>query len=328
MDKSSKRETYIQTIRIKTLPAVLGPIIIAIAIAINANRFELLTSVLVLLIGICLQILVNLFNDLGDYEKGVDNEKRLGPERSLQSGKISKKEMRKLIAFVISITLILGFIAFLNSGITVIFLGISLILIAYLYTSGPFPYGYKGLGEIMVILIFGPVTILGALFLFDIEYNLIILLISIICGLSTSTIILTNNIRDLENDYTHNKITLAVKLGEKKSRILYILTISLISLLLLIASMENFNNIILSFFVWFTFPISDFGIKRFSFKINFSRFGRDLNHTLYRTAMSHLLLCISLAISITYPSVIIASLFLVIINLSYITINKFRQWKN
>ena len=328
MDKSSKRETYIQTIRIKTLPAVLGPIIIAIAIAINANRFELLTSVLVLLIGICLQILVNLFNDLGDYEKGVDNEKRLGPERSLQSGKISKKEMRKLIAFVILITLILGFIAFLNSGITVIFLGISLILIAYLYTSGPFPYGYKGLGEIMVILIFGPVTILGALFLFDIEYNLIILLISIICGLSTSTIILTNNIRDLENDYTHNKITLAVKLGEKKSRILYILTISLISLLLLIASMENFNNIILSFFVWFTFPISDFGIKRFSFKINFSRFGRDLNHTLYRTALSHLLLCISLAISITYPSVIIASLFLVIINLSYITINKFRQWKN
>ena len=328
MDKSSKRETYIQTIRIKTLPAVLGPIIIAITIAINANRFELLTSVLVLLIGICLQILVNLFNDLGDYEKGVDNEKRLGPERSLQSGKISKKEMRKLIAFVILITLILGFIAFLNSGITVIFLGISLILIAYLYTSGPFPYGYKGLGEIMVILIFGPVTILGALFLFDIEYNLIILLISIICGLSTSTIILTNNIRDLENDYTHNKITLAVKLGEKKSRILYILTIFLISLLLLISSMENFNNIILSFFVWFTFPISDFGIKRFSFKINFSRFGRDLNHTLYRTAMSHLLLCISLAISITYPSVIIASLFLVIINLSYITINKFRQWKN
>ena len=288
----------------------------------------MVTSVLVLLIGICLQILVNLFNDLGDYEKGVDNEKRLGPERSLQSGKISKNEMRKLIAFVILITLILGFIAFLNSGITVIFLGISLILIAYLYTSGPFPYGYKGLGEIMVILIFGPVTILGALFLFDIEYNLIILLISIICGLSTSTIILTNNIRDLENDYTHNKITLAVKLGEKKSRILYILTISLISLLLLIASMENFNNIILSFFVWFTFPISDFGIKRFSFKINFSRFGRDLNHTLYRTALSHLLLCISLAISITYPSVIIASLFLVIINLSYITINKFRQWKN
>ncbi|MBO83179.1 MAG: 1,4-dihydroxy-2-naphthoate octaprenyltransferase [Actinobacteria bacterium] len=328
MDKSSKRETYIQTIRIKTLPAVLGPIIIAIAIAINVNRFELLTSVLVLLIGICLQILVNLFNDLGDYEKGVDNKKRLGPERSLQSGKISKNEMRKLIAFVILITLILGFIAFLNSGITVIFLGISLILIAYLYTSGPFPYGYKGLGEIMVILIFGPVTILGALFLFDIEYNLIILLISIICGLSTSTIILTNNIRDLENDYTHNKITLAVKLGEKKSRILYILTISLISLLLLIASMENFNNIILSFFVWFTFPISDFGIKRFSFKINFSRFGRDLNHTLYRTALSHLLLCISLAISITYPSVIIASLFLVIVNLSYITINKFRQWKN
>tara|TARA_B000000460_G_scaffold227646_1_gene183337 strand:+ start:1111 stop:2097 length:987 start_codon:yes stop_codon:yes gene_type:complete len=328
MDKSSKKETYIQTIRIKTLPAVLGPIIIAIAIAINANRFELLTSVLVLLIGICLQILVNLFNDLGDYEKGVDNEKRLGPERSLQSGKISKKEMRKLIGLVILITLVLGFIAFLNSGITVIFLGVSLILIAYLYTSGPFPYGYKGLGEIMVILIFGPVTILGALFLFDIEYNLIILLISIICGLSTSTIILTNNIRDLENDYTHNKITLAVKLGEKKSRILYILTISLISLLLLIASMENFNNIILSFFVWFTFPISDFGIKRFSFKINFSRFGRDLNHTLYRTALSHLLLCISLAISITYPSVIIASLFLVIINLSYITINKFRQWKN
>ena len=328
MDKSSKIEVYIQTIRMRTLPAVLGPILIAISIAINTNRFDLVTSILILLIGISLQILVNLFNDLGDYEKGVDNEKRLGPERSMQSGKISKKEMKKLIGLVILITLILGFIAFLNSGITVIFLGISLILIAYLYTSGPFPYGYKGLGEIMVILIFGPVTILGALFLFEIKYNLIILLISLICGLSTSTIILTNNIRDLKNDYTNNKITLAVKLGEKKSRILYLLIISLISLLLLILSIENLNNLILSFLVWFTFPISDFGIKKFSFKLNFSKFGKDLNNTLYRTALSHLLLCISLAISIAYPSVAIASYSIVIINLSYITINKLRQWKN
>ena len=120
MDKRSKREVYIQTIRMRTLPAVLGPIIIAISIAINANRFDLITSILILLIGISLQILVNLFNDLGDYEKGVDNEKRLGPERSMQSGNISKKEMKKLIGFVIFITLILGFIAFLNSGITVV----------------------------------------------------------------------------------------------------------------------------------------------------------------------------------------------------------------
>ena len=328
MDKSSKREVYIQTIRMRTLPAVLGPILIAISIAINTNRFDLVTSILILLIGISLQILVNLFNDLGDYEKGVDNEKRLGPERSMQSGKISKKEMKKLIGLVILITLILGFIAFLNSGITVIFLGISLILIAYLYTSGPFPYGYKGLGEIMVILIFGPVTILGALFLFEIKYNLIILLISLICGLSTSTIILTNNIRDLKNDYNNNKITLAVKLGEKKARILYLLIISLISLLLLILSLENLNNLILSILVWFTFPISDFGIKKFSFKLNFSKFGTDLNNTLYQTALSHLLLCISLSISIAYPSVAIASYSIVIINLSYITINKFRQWKN
>ena len=328
MDKRSKREVYIQTIRMRTLPAVLGPIIIAISIAINANRFDLITSILILLIGISLQILVNLFNDLGDYEKGVDNEKRLGPERSMQSGNISKKEMKKLIGFVIFITLILGFIAFLNSGITVIFLGISLILIAYFYTSGPFPYGYKGLGEIMVILIFGPVTILGALFLFGIKYNLIILLISLICGLSTSTIILTNNIRDLKNDYNNNKITLAVKLGEKKSRILYILIISLISILLIILSLENFNNLILSFLVWFTFPISDFGIKKFSFKLNFSKFGKDLNNTLYRTALSHLLICISLAITLAVPSVAVASYSIVIINLSYITINKLRQWKN
>ena len=73
MDKSSKIEVYIQTIRMRTLPAVLGPILIAISIAINTNRFDLVTSILILLIGISLQILVNLFNDLGDYEKGVDN---------------------------------------------------------------------------------------------------------------------------------------------------------------------------------------------------------------------------------------------------------------
>ena len=98
--------------------------------------------------------------------------------------------------------------------------------------------------------------------------------------------------------------------------------------MLLILSLENLNNLILSFLVWFTFPISDFGIKKFSFKLNFSKFGKDLNNTLYRTALSHLLLCISLAISLAYPSVAIASYSIVIINLSYITINKLRQWKN
>ena len=98
--------------------------------------------------------------------------------------------------------------------------------------------------------------------------------------------------------------------------------------MLIILSLENFNNLILSFLVWFTFPISDFGIKKFSFKLNFSKFGKDLNNTLYRTALSHLLICISLAITLAVPSVAVASYSIVIINLSYITINKLRQWKN
>ena len=126
-------------------------------------------------------------------------------------------------------------IAFFISGIFTIIMGLILLFLAYTYTGGPKPYGYMGLGEIAVLIVFGPFTVLGSLYLFSIHPTYEKILISVIPGLSASLIILVNNIRDLDNDKKGGKNTIAVKLGEIKSRYLFVGIIFIIFIILILS---------------------------------------------------------------------------------------------
>ncbi len=305
MDKLS---SIIIGFRLKTLPAVLGPLLIVISIALN-NSINIYKIALVIFIGIFLQILVNLLNDVQDFNKGLDNENRVGPLRASQQGYLSKSEMNLLILIIIIICLILGLIAFFISDFYTLIIGIVLFGLAYTYTGGPKPYGYNGLGEVGVITVFGPITILGSLYIFDIHPTLNLLLLSLIPGISASLIILINNIRDLENDKKGEKNTIAVILGEKKSRYLYYLLVILISCLLIVNSitLENKYFLIPAIISLFIFPLNDLGFNRLKKKkflieldIKKSKISSELNNTLIKTVASHFILCITLSILLLF----------------------------
>jgi len=305
MDKLS---SIIIGFRLKTLPAVLGPLLLVISIGLN-NSINIYKIALVIFIGIFLQILVNLLNDVQDFNKGLDNENRVGPLRASQQGYLSKSEMNLLILIIIIICLILGLIAFFISDFYTLIIGIVLFGLAYTYTGGPKPYGYNGLGEVGVITVFGPITILGSLYIFDIHPTLNLLLLSLIPGISASLIILINNIRDLENDKKGEKNTIAVILGEKKSRYLYYLLVILISCLLTVNSitLENKYFLIPAIISLFIFPLNDLGFNRWKKKkflieldIKKSKISSELNNTLIKTVASHFILCITLSILLLF----------------------------
>ncbi|MEC7838363.1 MAG: 1,4-dihydroxy-2-naphthoate octaprenyltransferase [Chloroflexota bacterium] len=305
MDKLS---SIIIGFRLKTLPAVLGPLLLVISIGLN-NSINIYKIALVIFIGIFLQILVNLLNDVQDFNQGLDNENRVGPLRASQQGYLSKSEMNLLILIIIIICLILGLIAFFISDFYTLIIGIVLFGLAYTYTGGPKPYGYNGLGEVGVITVFGPITILGSLYIFDIHPTLKLLLLSLIPGISASLIILINNIRDLENDKKGEKNTIAVILGEKKSRYLYYLLVILISCLLTVNSitLENKYFLIPAIISLFIFPLNDLGFNRWKKKkflieldIKKSKISSELNNTLIKTVASHFILCITLSILLLF----------------------------
>lgn len=286
--------------RLKTLPAVLGPIIIAVSIGLNES-VELLRIILVISIGVFLQILVNLLNDIQDFNNGLDNENRVGPIRASQIGNLSKSQMNWITLVIFSICLSLGLIAFLISSFFTIVIGIFLFVLAYSYTGGPKPYGYNGLGELGVIIVFGPITVLGSLYIFDIYPTLKFLLLSIIPGISASLIILINNIRDIENDKKGKKNTIAVILGEKKSRFLYYFLVIIIMIMLSInaTTLENNYIYIPAIITYFIFPLSDLGFNRLKrnfilpeLKIKQSKISGQLNSTLIKTVASHFILCL------------------------------------
>lgn len=290
--------------RLKTLPAVLGPLLIAVSIGFN-NSVEIYRIALVLSIGIFLQILVNLLNDIQDFNKGLDDENRVGPMRASQQGYLSKYEMNIIIIIIFIICLSLGLLAFLISNFFTIILGVILFLLAYSYTGGPKPYGYNGFGELGVIIVFGPMTILGSLYVFDIYPTFKLLILSLIPGISASLIILVNNIRDIENDKKGNKNTIAVILGEKKSRHLYFYLVIIISVLLVINSLILENNyfLISATLSFFIFPLKELGFNIWKNKVLFmkldlkkSKVSSELNSTLIKTVVSHFILCLTISV--------------------------------
>lgn len=191
----------------------------------DSSSFSWVVFALALVTTLFLQILSNLANDYGDFVKGTDNESRVGPARSLQSGIISKREMQVGIAVFVLGSLLSGiqllWIAFENrwASFWLFFgLGIVAILAALFYTIGKKPYGYRAMGDIFVFVFFGLVGVLGSAFLQTSTLEYFHLLPAISQGLFAVGVLNMNNIRDLHADKAARKITIPVLLGFEKAK--------------------------------------------------------------------------------------------------------------
>ncbi|MGA3279497.1 MAG: 1,4-dihydroxy-2-naphthoate polyprenyltransferase [Smithella sp.] len=217
---------WIEAARLRTLPLALSSIITGSALAQFDGAFNLRVLIPALLTAIFLQILSNLANDYGDAVKGTDNDGRVGPLRSVQSGAITQAQMRKGIACMTFAAILAGIWLICEglSGLSLVdyisfmFLGLISVIAALTYTLGKNPYGYSGLGDIAVFLFFGLTGVLGTYFLYRHTLSWGAALMAVVLGLFSMGVLNLNNMRDMENDRRCGKITIAVKLGMSRAK--------------------------------------------------------------------------------------------------------------
>ena len=218
---SNKKQAWLHAIRLRTLPLALASIFMASFIAVHHGVFRWAVFLLAVLTTTLLQILSNLANDYGDSVHGADSIERQGPARAVQSGVISKEEMKKamilfaVLSFVSGIALLYVALTDLIVFLSFVGLGLTAIVAAITYTSGSNPYGYAGLGDISVFLFFGLVGVLGTYFLYSLEFSAMLILPAMSLGFFSTAVLNINNIRDIDSDTKAGKKSIPVRIGRE-----------------------------------------------------------------------------------------------------------------
>ncbi len=299
--KMTKIKSWISAARLRTLPLSISGIIVGTGIAGGEGMFNSAIFSLAIITTLGLQILSNFANDYGDGVKGTDNEERVGPMRALQSGAISREQMKTGIIITSILTLLsailLIYISFGKEhfaySIFFFFLGMIAIVAAIKYTVGATAYGYRGLGDVFVFVFFGLVSVIGCYFLYTKEIAIMTLLPAFAIGWLSSAVLNLNNMRDHIGDAKSGKNTLVVKLGiEKAKKYHYLLIVgAMIAILVYLFLIDTFNYIDLLPLVSF-FPLI-LHIR----KVKETTEPRDLDPELKKVALSTFLLAILFAIS-------------------------------
>ncbi len=274
----SKFDSWILASRPKTLPAAVVPVIVGSSLAIHDNKFNGLAALIALICSLLIQIGTNFVNDLYDYLAGTDKKERVGPARVLATGLIKTAEMKTAIVAVFTITFLLGLYLVYLGGWLILLIGILSILAGIAYTAGPFPLAYNGLGDIFVFLFFGLVGTVGTYYVQALSITSLSLWASIPVGALITNILVVNNYRDIEEDFNNGKYTLAVKFGERFSRIQYVVFMILSYVILFVVYFFHKQNLIV-FLPLLTLPMS---LKLV--KMIYTLKGKELNKTLELTA--------------------------------------------
>ncbi len=225
MEKKSKFKIWIEAARPKTLPAAFAPVLIGFTIAVKNGEQHYITAILTLIAALLIQIMTNLVNDYADFKKGKDTDKRIGPVRVTQKGLVSPKEMIISIILNIVLIVIVSIYLVIRGGIPILIIGILSIGAGILYTAGPKPLGYMGLGDIFVFVFFGPVATAGTYYVQSLHFNLTSFFAGFGPGLLSVAILVINNIRDRECDEDTGKDTLIVMFGRKFGNYEYFLSV-------------------------------------------------------------------------------------------------------
>ena len=287
-------------IRVKTLPLSLAPIFIATALILQQEKFDKIIFFLSLGTSFFLQIISNLANDYGDGTKGLDVE-RVGPSRYSSRDKIIRKKIVFSLMVCIVINIFLGGILLLYSFrtsnvwyvVVFCFIGICSLLAAIFYTVGKRPYGYRALGDIAVFIFFGLVGVLGNTFLYDKNIQFIWFLPAIALGFFMVGVLNINNIRDRENDKKYGKLTIAVLLGEHKSKIYQNIILGSGILLFITYSILTANNPVECLY-WLAF----LGIFHSMYSVSFYKKKQLLNKELAKLSFSIFFLAVLFIIGI------------------------------
>ena len=223
MASVSARSAWWLAIRPATLTASAAPVLVGTGAAWADGAFAAGPALAALVGASLLQVGANFANDVFDFERGADNADRLGPQRATQQGWISAAQMKRAMWLAFAGATAVGLYLTWIAGWPVLALGLLSIAAAYLYTGGPKPYGYLGLGDLSVFVFFGPGAVAGTYFVQALSVSSLALLASIPIGALATAILVVNNLRDIETDARAGKHTLAVRIGDGPTRSYYLL---------------------------------------------------------------------------------------------------------
>ena len=216
--------------RPKTLLASIAPVLIGLAVSYSDNNMSIprpFVAVLTIVCALLIQIGSNISNDLFDFINGADNADRVGPNRAAQSGLLSEKELARGIIIVFALAVLIGsYLFFISLSPAIIAIGIFSIAMAILYTGGPYPLGYFGLGDVLVFIFFGIIPVQGTYLLQLDAWSYSGLIYGILIGFVATSILVVNNLRDIDTDKKAGKYTLAVIFGKRFAMAEYILLLS------------------------------------------------------------------------------------------------------
>lgn len=265
---------WLMAARPKTLTASLIPVVVGTVLAWKHQPIDWVLALCSLFCAVALQIGTNLINDALDFKKGVDTDKRVGPVRVAQRGLLSPSQVMMGGGFSLALAVLFGIPLVVKGGMAIsLFLAVS-VLLAYLYTGGPYPLSYQGLGEVFVFLFFGLVATGGAYYIQTLELSREALLTGAQIGLLATLLIAVNNVRDYYQDKQANKKTIVVRFGINFGK-------GVIAFCAFIPFILN----PLQFLPWITLPLAFLIVRR----VWLLTPGKEYNEILGLSALLHLL---------------------------------------
>ncbi|MBE0537740.1 MAG: 1,4-dihydroxy-2-naphthoate polyprenyltransferase [Phycisphaerae bacterium] len=209
----SRFSIWVAAARPKTLPAAVAPVLMGTAMAYEEVYLHVPTLMLTLLAAVLIQIGTNFANDYYDYVNGTDTADRVGPLRATQAGLVTPLQMKAAFLWTFAFAALAGLYLVFRGGLPILLIGAASLICAVLYTAGPFPLAYLGLGEVFVLPFFGPVAVGGTYYLQTGRIHSDVLIAGLAPGLLSAAILAVNNFRDIDTDRAAGRKTLAVRFG-------------------------------------------------------------------------------------------------------------------
>ena len=277
--KYTKFSIWLRAARPQTLAASLVPILAGASLAWHHSMFRWDTTLVALICAVLIQIGTNFANDFYDFVKGADTPDRIGFERATATGLVTPVAMYSATMFTMGLAFLFGLYLVWVGGWIILVIGLLSLLFGILYTGGPYPLGYNGLGDIFVFIFFGIIAVMGTYYVNTLEWSIESFWVSIPVGALCVNILVVNNLRDVEQDRISGKRTLGVLLGETALKVEYL------TLILLSYIIPFFLYLFYEFSLWILLPFLSLPIAiQLNRHIWFHEDKRELNRTLERTA--------------------------------------------
>ena len=224
---TSNLKIWVEAARPKTLAAAFVPVLVGATIAYQHELINWMATTVALICAFLIQIGTNFANDYFDFVKGADTEERIGFERATAKGLISPKTMLNATIICMTLAFLFGLYLVWVGGIVVLIIGLFSLLFGVLYTGGPFPLGYNGLGDLFVFIFFGIVAVMTTYYVNTLAWSVDTFWASLAVGALCTNILVVNNLRDVEQDKIAGKKTLGVLFGETMLKLEYTFMIML-----------------------------------------------------------------------------------------------------